>query len=209
MHVSVVWYCKLILVLFMGQHNNKKQGIAYSYGVSFMSIFQKKWRMYHTEVRLYAGIILCMCPANESWCYTVTPPLIGWAHAQNDPWVWPYLSKRQCIEVDGDLSMSVGSALAYCMLGIFFDLQKQYSLRMSFFCGNFCMEIWQLDVICFNLFLNGSARNHQIPHWPAILLNYSLWHQLMTQSWIVALWSELGWEYCMVILWHHVVQILR
>ena len=27
--------------------------------------------------------ILCMCPANERWCYTVTPSLIGWAHTQN------------------------------------------------------------------------------------------------------------------------------
>ena len=26
------------------------------------------------------GIILCMCPANEWWRYTITPSLIGWAH---------------------------------------------------------------------------------------------------------------------------------
>ena len=33
---------------------------------------------------LEAGIILCMCPANERWRYTVTPSLIGWAHTLND-----------------------------------------------------------------------------------------------------------------------------
>ena len=30
------------------------------------------------------GIILCMCPANERWRYSVTPSLTGWAHTQND-----------------------------------------------------------------------------------------------------------------------------
>ena len=32
-----------------------------------------------------AGIILCMCPANEWWHYNVTLSLIGWVHTQNDP----------------------------------------------------------------------------------------------------------------------------
>ena len=36
----------------------------------------------------FAGIILCIRPANERWRYTVTPSLIGWAHIQNDTWVW-------------------------------------------------------------------------------------------------------------------------
>ena len=35
-----------------------------------------------------SGIILCMCPANERWRYTVKPSLIGWAHPQNDPCWW-------------------------------------------------------------------------------------------------------------------------
>ena len=33
-------------------------------------------------------IILCMHPANEKWCYTVTPSLIGWAHTKIDPCCW-------------------------------------------------------------------------------------------------------------------------
>ena len=33
-----------------------------------------------------SGIILCMRPANERWCYIVTSSLIGWAHTQNEPW---------------------------------------------------------------------------------------------------------------------------
>ena len=32
-----------------------------------------------------AGIILCMCPANERRRYIVTSSPIGWAHTQNDP----------------------------------------------------------------------------------------------------------------------------
>ena len=35
----------------------------------------------------FAWIILWMRPANERWCYTATPSLIGWAHTQNDPCV--------------------------------------------------------------------------------------------------------------------------
>ena len=36
---------------------------------------------------LMAGIILCMCPANERRRYIVTSSLIGWAHTQNDPFI--------------------------------------------------------------------------------------------------------------------------
>ena len=37
----------------------------------------------------FAGIIVCMCPANERRCYrySVKPSLIGQAHTQNDPCV--------------------------------------------------------------------------------------------------------------------------
>ena len=31
--------------------------------------------------QVFAGIILCMHPANERWRYSVTPSLIGWAYA--------------------------------------------------------------------------------------------------------------------------------
>ena len=37
---------------------------------------------------LDAGIILCMCQANERRRYNVTSSLIGWAHTQNDPCRW-------------------------------------------------------------------------------------------------------------------------
>ena len=36
--------------------------------------------------RNIAGIILCMRPAKERWCYIVTSPPIGCAHTQNGPW---------------------------------------------------------------------------------------------------------------------------
>ena len=35
-----------------------------------------------------SGIILCMCPANERRRYIVTSSPIGWAHTQNDPWIF-------------------------------------------------------------------------------------------------------------------------
>ena len=35
----------------------------------------------------YSGIILGMDSANERRRYIVTPPLIGWAHTQKDPWI--------------------------------------------------------------------------------------------------------------------------
>ena len=36
----------------------------------------------------WAGVILCMLPANEGWCYIVTVSLTGWAHTQNYPWIY-------------------------------------------------------------------------------------------------------------------------
>ena len=36
----------------------------------------------------FAVIILWMRPANERRHYIVMLSLIGWAHAQNDPWIW-------------------------------------------------------------------------------------------------------------------------
>ena len=40
------------------------------------------------SIYTYAGIILCMRPANERRRYIVTSSLIGWAHTQNDPCIW-------------------------------------------------------------------------------------------------------------------------
>ena len=39
----------------------------------------------HCSYKLRGMNILCMCPANERWRYSVTPSLIGWAYTQNDP----------------------------------------------------------------------------------------------------------------------------
>ena len=48
------------------------------------------------ESSVSPGIILCMRPANERRRYTVTPPVIGWAHTQNDPWsLAPYIQLPQ------------------------------------------------------------------------------------------------------------------
>ena len=40
------------------------------------------------------GLILCMRPVNERWCYTVKLSLIRWAHTQNDPWMCLWNSTR-------------------------------------------------------------------------------------------------------------------
>ena len=40
-----------------------------------------------TESYQWAGIILCMCPANERQLYDITASLIGRAYSQNDPWM--------------------------------------------------------------------------------------------------------------------------
>ena len=34
------------------------------------------------------GLIFCIRPANERWHYIVTSSLIGWAHAQDDPYIF-------------------------------------------------------------------------------------------------------------------------
>ena len=62
---------------------------------SAISLSELRWLLNHYcmnirtvyDCTLYR-IILCMHPANERWCYTVTPSLIGWAHTQNDPCLW-------------------------------------------------------------------------------------------------------------------------
>ena len=36
----------------------------------------------------FAGIVLCIHPANERRRYIVTSSIIGWVHTQNSPWVW-------------------------------------------------------------------------------------------------------------------------
>ena len=47
--------------------------------ILFGTIFTFKFKWLVSEKS--SGIILCMQPANERWCYS----LIGWAHIENDP----------------------------------------------------------------------------------------------------------------------------
>ena len=49
-----------------------------------------------------AGIILCMCPANERQCYTVTLSLIGWAHTHNVPCISVTLSLIGWVHTQND-----------------------------------------------------------------------------------------------------------
>ena len=43
---------------------------------------QSHGNLLHSNI---SGIILCMHPANERWCYNVTSSLIGCVHSQDDP----------------------------------------------------------------------------------------------------------------------------
>ena len=58
----------------------------------FMILTSYITRMYSHDwccvMYIHAKIILCMCPANSRWRYTVTLSLIGWSHAQNDSSLW-------------------------------------------------------------------------------------------------------------------------
>ena len=47
-------------------------------------------------LHLMAGIILGMGSANGRRRYIVTPPLIGWIHTQNDPWMVVWVLFEPC-----------------------------------------------------------------------------------------------------------------
>ena len=57
------------------------------YDVNVMMSVSCKFDSTISFITMVAGIILCMCPANERHCYNVVTSLIGWAHTQNDPTV--------------------------------------------------------------------------------------------------------------------------
>ena len=51
---------------------------------------------------------LCMCPANERWCYNVMSSVIGWAHTRNDLWLyWRFINI--CIYKNGTGSSNPSS----------------------------------------------------------------------------------------------------
>ena len=52
-----------------------------------------------------AGIILCMRPANERWCYNVTSSLISRAHTQNNPHMLEGPLCVHCISVKCAISL--------------------------------------------------------------------------------------------------------
>ena len=60
--------------------------------------------LWHTSLmRMKCGetsVILCICPANERWCYNVTLSPIGWLQTQNDHWVTIMSSQSWLIFLD-------------------------------------------------------------------------------------------------------------
>ena len=69
----VIW---LIIQFWWTFHNEKHWHTFISYVALYGSPF---------PITIYAGIILCMHPANDRWHYIITSSLIGWAHSQNYP----------------------------------------------------------------------------------------------------------------------------
>ena len=63
------------------------------------------------------GIILCVCPANERWRYTVTPSLIGWAHTQNDPWNHTKTFAKVCASQQNSYSLFLQAAVPFAVVG--------------------------------------------------------------------------------------------
>ena len=47
------------------------------------------WKTSNSHCNITSGLIPCLRPANERWRYFVTPSLIGWAYASNQPYNLP------------------------------------------------------------------------------------------------------------------------
>ena len=57
---------------------------SFQYHINVVFFEQRQILIYLPQ---FSKIILSMGSANESRCYIVTPPLIGWAHIHHDLWV--------------------------------------------------------------------------------------------------------------------------
>ena len=70
----------------------------YEFDMNFISLI-KIMCYVHVRNVVIAGMVLCMCPANERWRYIVTSSLIGWAHTRNDPCRWPPVAPQHMGEI--------------------------------------------------------------------------------------------------------------
>ena len=82
---------KDFFIFFIWRLGNHRWNLSPIIGNKRVAVTSQKWEGTRKLVpamtaRLHAGIILCVCLANERQCYIVTPSLIGWAHTLNDPW---------------------------------------------------------------------------------------------------------------------------
>ena len=86
-------YCNLVnkgtvlILLNMSDKTRQTRSLWHKWD-NWILIFSGKYsQVYQSQCSTthYPGIILCMHPANERWCYIVTSSLIGWVHAQKDP----------------------------------------------------------------------------------------------------------------------------
>ena len=71
-------------------------------------------------IHVTSGIILCMGSVSGIWCYIVTSTLIGWAHAQNEPWTslkWIFVTFFMFIQSTTDLRIFL--PLRYLILQIY------------------------------------------------------------------------------------------
>ena len=78
-----------------------------------MGFIPNRKKPFKTKLPHIQGVFLCMGLANERRRYIVTPPLIGWAHTQKDPWD-PAGSQHR--EVDALVMGSFFSSYLKCII---------------------------------------------------------------------------------------------
>ena len=118
---------------------------------------------------LTPGIILCMCPANERWRYSVTQFLIDWAHKQIvpcDTWQWMATSYKHILRSVGFLfcntiMLNLGSVCQYILWHENASVSKHQGHCWRQFLGEkiYCDEIHKLNVA---LYMTLSVINQ---HW--------------------------------------------
>ena len=80
MKALVLWHVQNILVIRSSQLWNRSFCLSIKFGFCLTN-----FELYGSYTVDDTEIILCMCPANEIPRYSVMPFLIGWVHAQYDP----------------------------------------------------------------------------------------------------------------------------
>ena len=113
------------------------------------------------------GIILGMGSAKEKRRYIVTPPSIGWAHTQNDPWYRRQSDAHRHSEEMATFNIREDKTFAYHVLKILYALSFENQRQRNV-----------TNIICFGqmLALGAQARiSNNRMYWPCQRPGYWLW----------------------------------